>query len=155
MEEILLNLICQEYEISQEKLFSKSREEDIIYPLSMMAYILHVRFNWDVASVHSFFKKKGYLKTRANLYNLLKKSSHNIQFFGSWKNTYDSLVCGIEMAQSIGTIVEKEDYLHSVRGRITAKLFSIQNRGNLDKVEFLLDKSLQSEFITEGQYEKR
>ena len=154
MEEILLNLICQEYEITQERMFARARGDEQVIPLSMMTYILHVRFNWEVASIHLFYKKKGYPKGRANLYNLLKKSSHNIQFYSDVKNTYDSLVRGVEIAKSKGSVVEKEDYLHGVRGRITSKLFSIKNRGNLDKVEFLLDKALQSEFITERQYEK-
>jgi hypothetical protein len=152
MEEILLNLICQEYEIEQEKLFSISRKEEIMIPLSMMTYVLHVRFNWNVASIHLFYKKKGYPKKRDNLYNLLKRSSNGIQYYSDWKNTYDSLVKGVELAKSKGVTVEEDAYLHIIRGRITAKLFALKNQTNLDKVEFLLDKALQTEFITEGQY---
>lgn len=153
MEEILLNLICQEYEIDQERLFSNSRKEDIINSISMMTYILHVNKGWEVSSIHTFYTRKGYPKTRATLYHLLKKASHQIQFYSMWRETYDSIVKGVELANSRGVIVEEDSYLHSVRGRITLKLFAINKHTNLDKVEFLIDKILQTEFITEGQYD--
>ena len=155
MEEILLNLICQEYEIDQERLFSKSRNDDIIKPIAMMTYILHVNKGWEVASIHLFYTRKGYTKTRATLYHLIKKASHEIQFYSMWKEAYDSIVKGIELAKSAGVIVEEDAYLHSVRGRVTAKLFRVTKHTNLDKVEFLIDRILQTEFITEGQYNEK
>ncbi len=154
MEEILLNLICQEYDIPQDRLFSISSEDSVVEPLAMMTYILNVRYNWKVASIHLFYKSKSYPKKRANLYNLLKRASDNIQYYSYARNTYDSIVHGVDLAKSRGTIVEEEAYLHSIRGRIVAKLYALKRETNLDKVEFLLDKTLQAEFITEGQYEK-
>lgn len=153
MEEILLRLICQEFDIEESYLFGTTREDTVIDPLSMMTFILHAKYDWKVASIHLFYKNKGYKKTRSALYNLLKRASNSINYYGYYKNTYESVVHGLELAKRNGTYVKEEDDTHILRGRILSKVFTIRHTSNLSHIEFLLDKVLQTEFITEGQYD--
>lgn len=154
MEEILLKLILKEYEITEEFMFSDSRYKTKQEALSMMTYILHVRYGWKISAVWLYYKTKGFKKGRAVVYHQLRRGTEYIQYYGYYRVAHDSIINGVELSKKQRILVEDNDDLHSIRGRITEKVFNIKEMNNLIDLEYFLDKTLESEFIEKRQYEK-
>lgn len=150
MEEILLKLICQEYEVTQEYLFSDARRGKIQEPLNMMTYILSVRYGWETAKIHKFYVSKGSKKGKASLYHHLKKGAHDTHFYEYSRVVLERIVSDVDQARQINVLEDpSKKEIYSVRGRIMTKLTSVKSLGRLCEFEHILDKHLQVNYLQE------
>ena len=78
-EEILLALVCQEFDIEEDLLFCNSRHDRIQNPIAMLTYLLFTEYGKSVAEAHSFYEKHGYKKTRPTLYSYLRRGERNLK----------------------------------------------------------------------------
>ena len=148
MEEILLKLICEEYEMEEEYLFSVLRKGNVQEAMATMTYILVVKYDWKVSKVHKFYVTKGYNKTRSALYNQIKNGKKNLIKYEYSRIVLERIVDELEQSISNGTVVIEEDKeLHLIRGRLITKLMSVDRIKDLYALENLLDKNLQFNFI--------
>lgn len=154
MEEILLALTCQEFDIEEDLLMCNSRHDRIQNPLGMLTYLLFTEYDKSVVEVHRFYTTHGYEKTRATLYCYLRRGERNIKRFQSYRDLRDSLIEGVEIAKNHGIIEGHEQSLHQITGRIISKLMQLENKSFLFKLERTTDNYLKTEFIEKRQYEK-
>lgn len=148
MEEILLKLICEEYDINEEYLFSILRRGKVQEALGMMTYILVVRYGWKVSKVYEFYVSKGFNKTRPCLYNHLKRGSYNIDYYEYSRVVLERVVAEVEEAKQFNIVsVPEEENLYLTRGRVMTKLLSVKSLGQLATFEHMLDKQLQVNYL--------
>lgn len=148
MEEILLKLICEEYDISEEYLFSILRRGKVTEALGMMTYILVIRYGWEVTRVYNFYVTKGYNKTRPCLYNHLKRGTRNIDYYDYSRVVLERIVSEVDEAKQLNVVgVPEEENLYLTRGRIMTKLLSVKSLGQLSTFEHMLDKQLQVNYL--------
>lgn len=153
-EEILLALVCQEFDIEEDFLFSGTRCDRVQNPIGMLIYLLSTEYGKSILEIHHFFKKHGYTKTRPTLYTNLRRGERNLKRFQSYRDLRDSLIEGVEIAKEHGVVEGHEQSLYEITGRIIAKLMQLESKDFLFKLERATDNFLKSEFIETKQYEK-
>lgn len=148
MEEILLKLICEEYDINEECLFSVLRKGKVQEALGMMTYILVIRYGWKVVKAHNFYVSKGYKKTRSCLYNQLKVGTNSVDYYEYSRVVLERIVADLEQARQTNVVdVPEEENLYLTRGRVMTKLLSVKSLGQLATFEHILDKQLQVNYL--------
>jgi hypothetical protein len=154
MEEILLALVCQEFELEEDFILSKCRNHHLQNAISMCTYILVSHYGKTIIEVHNFYVSKGYKKTRATLYRNMKRAHHNIRQYSSFRELKSSLIEGVEIALVQGLIVPTDEDIHAMKGRIVSKMMTLRDHTYLTKMESQVDSYIKAEFINKRQYEK-
>ena len=154
MEEILLALVCQEFDIEEGLLLSRARHDYIQNAISMYSYIAVTRYQKTVVEAHAFLKSKGYSKNRETLYGQLRRAEHNIKHIYGYREIYSSLIEGVEIALVQGMIIPTESDIHALKGRVVSKMMTLGDFANLTKLEKVVDTYIKAEFIDTRQYEK-
>lgn len=155
MEEILLSLICSEFEMEESFLFSNSQHSDLLDAISMMTYLFITEYGYTVGGVHKFYVSKGYNKTRPTLYGHRRRAHDNIRGSNYFRVKAGSLIEGVSIAKEKGMIIPTEDDIHSMKGRIMSKLVALKGSKYLSRVESQLDSYLKAEFINTTQFEEK
>tara|TARA_R110000851_G_scaffold27764_4_gene77860 strand:+ start:3017 stop:3520 length:504 start_codon:yes stop_codon:yes gene_type:complete len=153
MKEILLSLICQEYDVEESYIMSTSRDDIIQEPLAMMSYILAIDYGITVVHIHEFYKSKGFPKQRQTVYGQIRRAQKNFRRSSAYNDMKSSLIHGLEMALNTGIIELNED-IYAIRGRVVHKLMALDDSRVLGKVERQLNSYLKTEFIKKGQFEE-
>jgi hypothetical protein len=155
MKEILLALVCQEFDIEEGLMLSRSRHDIIQNSLSMCTYILVTHYKKSIIEVHDFYKTKGFTKQREVLYNQIKRAHKNIRQYDAYRERQSSLIEGVEIALAQGIVIPTEADIHAMKGRIVSKMMALRDHANLTKMENQIDTYIKSEFVNTGQYGKK
>jgi hypothetical protein len=154
MEELLLNLICEEQEVSEEYLFSKFRYKNITESFSMMTHILHVKKGIKMSSIFKFYKKKGFKKKRSTLYNYIRSADKSLHKDSYYITVYTCILQELNSAESEGVFIMNSTHHHVVLGRVLQKIAKVDRLKHLNKIEKSVDSILKAEFIKIGKYEE-
>ena len=150
LEEILLTLICEEFDVDESFIFSETRDDDKQDMLAMFVYIANVVHGKPIKGVYKFMVEKGYPKTRACLYNYLKRGRRRVEWNAHFRFAYNGIVQRLKSVLDTGLTREEttdERVKNETVGRLVTKIFKLSSKQCLLSVERHLDNCLKAELL--------
>lgn len=154
MIDLLMKMICYEFDITEKILMSKSQSNFVTEPLSMMSYILHADGDMEVSKIYKEYLKRGYKKKRATIYNQVKVGFRLTESNSYFYNMYKGIKDDLEKADDDGVAPQYDTELHTVLGRILQKVGNIKSLRHLDSIESNIDTFLHTEFFHVGDFDE-
>lgn len=139
MEQILLEILCRESELSEEYLMSNLRDDKIQNNLSMVTYILVTRYLKTVAEVHDFYVSRGYAKTRPTLYGHISRAQKNMTRGESYRSLYGYLINELDYELVHRSKAPTKKSLHILRSKILEHLYKIEDYNALLSIKKQVD----------------
>jgi len=153
MIDLLVKLICYEYDITKDLLMSRTQAGKITKALAMMSYILHVDKDIKVSDIYKEYVKRGYKKGRATIYNQIKSGLDLIDSGSYSYALYKSLLDSLDNAKEDKVFTEYDTEFHTLLGRIFQKMYNVKRLRHLDNIEKNIDEFLQTEFLHIGSFD--
>lgn len=153
MIDLLVKLICYEYDITKDLLMSRTQAGKITKALAMMSYILHVDKDIKVSDIYKEYVKRGYKKGRATIYNQIKTGLNLIDSSSYSYTIYKSLLDNLDNAKEDKVFTEYDTEFHTLLGRIFQKMYNVKRLRHLDSIEKNIDEFLQTEFLHIGSFD--
>ncbi len=149
-EELLLTLVCQEFDVTEGEIFDETRESDKQDILAMFVHIGHNNHGKTVKGLYKFMQSRGYPKSRACLYNYLKRAKRLIEWNLTFRVAHNSITASLRQAleSPIHKIHEDDTRIaHETFGRLFSKIYLLKQGQNLTALERHLDTYLKSELL--------
>lgn len=153
MIDLLVKLICYEYDITKDLLMSRTQVGKVTKALAMMSYILHVDKDIKVSDIHKEYVNRGYKKGRATIYNQVRSGLGVIDSNSYYYNSYKSLLDNLDNAGEDKVFSEYDTEFHTILGRIFQKMYNVKRLRHLDSIEKNIDEFLQAEFLHIGRFD--
>ena len=154
MIDLLIKLICYEFDMTEKMLMSKSKSNLVTEPLSMMSYILHADKDMKVAEIYKAYLKRGFKKKRATIYNQVKVGFKLTESSSYFYSIYKGIKDDLNKADENGVAPQHDTELHTILGRILHKISNVKSLRHLDNIESTIDGFLQVEFLNVGSFEE-
>ena len=153
MIDLLMKLVCYEYNITEELLMSRTRVKEVTEALAMMSYILHVDRDMKVSEIHKEYVSKGFKKGRATIYNQVRRGCNLIDSSSYSYGIYKILKDSLEKVGEDRVFREYDTEFHTILGRIFQKMYNVKRLRHLDNIESSIDNFLQTEFLHLGSFD--
>lgn len=153
MIDLLVKLICYEYDITKDLLMSRTRVGKVTKALAMMSYILHVDKDIKVSDIYKEYVKRGYKKGRPTIYNQISSGLDVIDASSYSYSLYKSLLDNLDNAKEDKVFSEYDTEFHTILGRIFQKVYNVKRLRHLDSIEKNIDEFLQTEFLHIGSFD--
>lgn len=153
MIDLLVKLICYEFDTTEKMLMSKSKSNFVTEPLSMMSYILHADKNMEVSDIYKAYLKRGYKKKRATIYNQVKVGFRLTESNSYLYNIYKVIKDNLKEADDSGVAPQYDTELHTILGRILNKISNVKSLRHLDSIESTVDTFLHTELLHAGSFD--
>lgn len=154
MVDLLIKLVCYEYEVEENMLFSSTRVGYIVEPLSLIAYILHTENDMNAADIQREFSKRGSKKKRAGVYYQIRKGFDLVNNDSSKYRTYKFILDSLRDAKDEKVYVETDTSFHTTLGRILQKIYNVKSLRHLNSIESTVESFLQTEFLHVGDFKE-
>jgi len=155
MEEIVLALICQEYDIEESFLLSNRKFDVILNALATMTFMLVTDYDKTVIQVHDFYVKKGMNRSRSALYHHIKICKRRDMASEAFREIRASIINGVELAQEKNITHTASNVIYETKGRVISKLVALDNISNIISLEKQIDNLLKAEFLNTKQFEEK
>lgn len=150
LEEILISLICEEFNIEEAFMLSETRDDDKQDMLAMFVYIANVVHGKPIKGIYKFMADRGYKKTRACLYTYLKRARKRVEWNAHFRFIYNNIVRRLKVVLDTG-LTSKETDDERIRdedlGRLVKKLFRLTSSQSFNSTERHLDNCLKAELL--------
>jgi hypothetical protein len=153
MIDLLVKLICYEYDITKDLLMSRTRVGKVTKALAMMSYILHVDKDIKVSDIYKEYAKRGYKKGRATIYNQIKSGLDVIDASSYSYSLYKGLLDNLDDAKEEKVFTEYDTEFHTILGRIFQKMYNVKRLRHLDSIEKNINEFLETEFLHIGSFD--
>ncbi len=150
LEEILISLVCEEFDVDEKFILSETRDDDKQDMLAMFVYIANVVHGKPIKGIYKFMVERGYKKTRACLYTYLKRARKRVEWNAHFRFVYNNIVRRLKVVLDTG-LSSNETQDERIRdedlGRLVKKLFRFTSKQSFLSTERHIDNCLKAELL--------
>jgi len=132
---LALKLIEEEFNISEEFLFTPSKHFKPLHALSILTDIFVNQQGRDVNEIYKMYVEKGYSKTRPCLYNQLKVAKRLLRMDREILSSYQYIVDDLSGIRKEKSERLRERDIYIIKGRILDKVHGSNKIQDLNELE--------------------